>query len=220
MYSACYTEKQDGTIDPLFCESMHLLVDGHNLIGQTPGMSLSDPNDEAKLVMLLRHYATAKRGRQVVVVFDKGVYGHPQSLNGYGVVCFFARSPQDADTQLIRRIYALKRPSEWAVVTSDRQVARAAEDRGVRVISSKTFATQLRSPKKSQPLPDEELRDFYLSDAEVAEWMRLFGEQPEVTQEPEPGDEVNTSPPAPSSALAPRLQKPKHTKSGKRRRKR
>ena len=52
---------------------MPLLVDGHNLIGQVPGLSLADADDEAQLVQLLRRYSTAKRGRQVVVVFDRGV---------------------------------------------------------------------------------------------------------------------------------------------------
>ena len=79
---------------------MPLLIDGHNLIGQIPGLSLTDEHDEADLVMLLRRYTTAKRGRQVVVVFDRGVYGHPQRLDGYGITCAFARSPQDADAQL------------------------------------------------------------------------------------------------------------------------
>lgn len=49
---------------------MPLLVDGHNLIGQMPGLKLSDEDDEGELVMLLRRYSTAKRSRQVVVVFD------------------------------------------------------------------------------------------------------------------------------------------------------
>ena len=42
---------------------MPLLIDGHNLIGQIAGMSLADPDDEGDLVMLLRRYATARRGR-------------------------------------------------------------------------------------------------------------------------------------------------------------
>ena len=106
---------------------MPLLIDGHNLIAQIPGLSLTDEHDEADLVMLLRRYTTAKRGRQVVVVFDHGVYGHPQRLDGYGITCAFARSPQDADAQIVRRLRALKRPRDWTLVTSDRAVARVAE---------------------------------------------------------------------------------------------
>ncbi|NTW01622.1 MAG: hypothetical protein HGA19_09960, partial [Oscillochloris sp.] len=74
---------------------MPILIDGHNLIGQMRSISLSDPDDEAKLVLLLRRYANGKRKRKVVVIFDGGVYGHPDNLNGYGVEVRFAKSPSD-----------------------------------------------------------------------------------------------------------------------------
>jgi predicted RNA-binding protein with PIN domain len=154
---------------------MHLLVDGHNLIGQMPGLSLADVDDEARLVLLLRGYATRKRGRQVVVVFDRGVYGHPQQLNGYGVSCLFAKSPQDADAQLIRRLRALRRPREWTLVSSDRQVARVAEECGVRVIGAREFAAQLQAPT-ALARPAAEKPEARLSPAEVEEWLRIFGE--------------------------------------------
>ena len=159
-------------------ERMPLLIDGHNLIGQIPGLSLTDPDDEGDLVMLLRRYTTARRGRKVVVVFDHGVYGHPQTLDGYGVSCHFARSPQDADAQLIKRIRALKKPSDWTLVTSDRQVMRAAQDHGVRVISSHIFARQLTAPARPAAVLEEQ-RDVRLSEAEIDEWLRLFGETPD-----------------------------------------
>jgi predicted RNA-binding protein with PIN domain len=148
-----------------------------------PGIDLADADDEAQLVMLLRRYATAKRDRQVFVVFDHGVYGHPEQLDGYGVLCYFARSPRDADQELIRRIKKVARPREWTIVTSDRQIIRAAADRGVRVISSQAFAAQLTTPKP-QPAPEEKPRDVKLSEAEVEEWMRLFGQT--ATEEPPP----------------------------------
>jgi uncharacterized protein len=156
---------------------MNLLVDGHNLIGQIPDLSLADPDDEARLVMLLRGYATSKRGRTVLVVFDRGVYGHPQRLDGYGVTCQFARSPQDADAQIIRRLDGLRGRRDWAVVTADRALARAAEERKVRVIDSRVFARQLaegrRTPRKAPP----EKGDAPMSPAELEEWLRLFGER-------------------------------------------
>jgi predicted RNA-binding protein with PIN domain len=156
---------------------MPILIDGHNLIGQMRSISLSDPEDEAKLVMLLRRYATKKRGRRVVVIFDGGVYGHPDNLNGYGVEARFARSPTDADSELIRRIRAVRRRDEWQVVSSDNAVAGAARAQGVPVMSSQEFARRLEA--LDAPKPNASLRekrnDRPLSKAEVDEWMRLFG---------------------------------------------
>ena len=187
---------------------MNLLVDGHNLIGQLPDISLADPDDEARLVLLLRGYAARKR-RQVVVVFDHGVYGHPQSLDGYSVTCYFAKSPQDADTHLIRRIKSLSRPRDWALVSSDRQVTRVAEECGVRVFDAREFAGQLRAPAApGRPPPDKPERQ--LSAAEVDEWLILFGEDPQAADSaPEP-------PAAPPPTPAP--QSAKTTKSRRKRR--
>jgi uncharacterized protein len=154
---------------------MHLLVDGHNLIGQVSGLSLADADDEARLVLLLRGYAARKRGRQVVVVFDRGVYGHPQRLDGYNVTCHFAKSPQDADALLIRKLRALRRPREWALVSSDRQVTRVAEECGVRVVGAREFAAQLQAPRMPARPPTEK-PEARLSPAEVEEWLRIFGE--------------------------------------------
>ncbi|MDW8147714.1 MAG: NYN domain-containing protein [Roseiflexaceae bacterium] len=157
---------------------MPLLIDGHNLIAQMPGLRLSDVDDEAQLVMILRRYAAQRRGRAIVVVFDQGAYGHPQHLDGYGVTCIFARSPQDADAQLIRRIAAITNPREWAVVTADRQVAQAAAARGMRVINSRTFAQTLATlespPRRSA---NSEKPERTPGQSEVEEWLRLFGEE-------------------------------------------
>jgi predicted RNA-binding protein with PIN domain len=155
---------------------MAFLIDGHNLIAQTPGLDLADHDDEAQLVMLLRRYTTMRRGRQAVVVFDRGVYGHPERLDGYGISCIFARSPQDADEQLIRRLRALKRPRDWTLVSSDRRVARAAEERGVKVIGSREFAGQLLATNAPKPPAPGEKGDVRLSEAEVEEWLRIFGD--------------------------------------------
>ncbi|HWQ15106.1 MAG TPA: NYN domain-containing protein [Roseiflexaceae bacterium] len=158
---------------------MNLLVDGHNLIGQMPGLSLADEDDEARLVQLLRGYAARKRGRTVVVVFDHGVYGHPAQLNGYGVSCHFARSPQDADAQIIRRLRSIRGRRDWAVVTADREIARAAAEQQVRVIDSRAFARQLSAPPERRPTPPPDKRETPLTPAEVEEWLRLFGERGE-----------------------------------------
>ena len=53
---------QHPSILPLTVVHMQkLLIDGHNLIGQTPGLSLADPNDEQKLIVMLRKYAARKQ---------------------------------------------------------------------------------------------------------------------------------------------------------------
>ena len=52
---------------------MHYLIDGHNLIGALPDISLEDPDDEVKLILVLRSWAVARRRREVTVIFDGGL---------------------------------------------------------------------------------------------------------------------------------------------------
>lgn len=156
---------------------MPILIDGHNLIGQMHTISLSDPDDEAQLVLLLRRYATKKRGRKVIVIFDGGVYGHPDNLNGYGVEARFAKSPSDADSELIRRIRMVRRRDEWQVVSSDNAVMGVARDHGVPVVSSQEFARRLEALDAPKPgaSSHEKRNERSLSHAEIEEWLRLFG---------------------------------------------
>lgn len=154
---------------------MPILIDGHNLIGQMPNIRLSDPDDEAQLVMLLRRYATRRRGRKVIVIFDGGVYGHPDNLNGYGVEARFAKSPSDADGELIKRIRTIKRSSEWQVVTSDNAVAGVARAHGVPVVSAQEFARRISDLALPRASLHEKRNDRPLTKSEIEEWMRLFG---------------------------------------------
>jgi hypothetical protein len=153
---------------------MPTLIDGHNLIGHLHTISLAAHDDEAQLVMLLRRYATRKRGRKVVVVFDHGVYGHPEDLNGYGVECHFAKSPNDADRELIRRIRAIKRTDAWQVVTSDRAVAGEARAHGIAVVSAKAFAQRLLKRGKPSVRVEDKYKDRTLTPTEIEEWLHLF----------------------------------------------
>ncbi len=156
---------------------MPTLIDGHNLIPHIPGINLADADDEFQLVLVLRRYATRHRNRRVVVVFDGGVYGHPDNLNGYNVTCYFAKSPRDGDRELMQRIRQIKRTDEWEVVTSDRAVAGVARAHGVQVVASDVFARRLDRDKEELPPVqlEEKFQDRPLSKREVEEWLELFG---------------------------------------------
>ena len=46
---------------------MHYIIDGHNLIGKMPDISLKDPNDEIKLTMRIKSWVAESKKRQVTV---------------------------------------------------------------------------------------------------------------------------------------------------------
>jgi predicted RNA-binding protein with PIN domain len=149
-----------------------LLIDGHNLIGQMPGLSLEDLDDEQKLIVMLRKYAARHRAK-IVVVFDSGIPGgRSNELSGGGVTAIFAGAKHTiADRILIERIRELDRPADWSVVSSDNQVRAAALKRKAAVKSAQEFAAIMLAPPKGddQPIVDEKL-----SDEEVDEWLKVF----------------------------------------------
>jgi uncharacterized protein len=155
-----------------------LLIDGHNLIGQTPGLSLADPNDEQKLIVVLRRYAARKNAR-IVVVFDSGnPGGKSKELSGGNVTAIFAGSHTIADRVLMERIRELKNSGDWIVISSDREVQQAAQQRKMNVWSSADFAKKIGPPPQRDAAAEPPTaKDSGLTKAEVDEWLRLFKQE-------------------------------------------
>ena len=152
---------------------MPVLIDGHNLIAHMPGMSLDDPDDEAKLVLRLRAY-NARTRKKVTVVFDHGLPGGwSRELSTGPVQVVFAGSHSNADRVILERIREAARPTEIKLVSSDGELGRAADARRVEVISSQEFAQMLTKPPPGKPRPSAR-EDVQLSKDEVREWMRVF----------------------------------------------
>ncbi|MBI3760692.1 MAG: NYN domain-containing protein [Chloroflexi bacterium] len=153
---------------------MPYLIDGHNLIGQTPGLSLEDPDDEAKLVQLIKRFCSRHK-KKATVIFDRGLPGGESRLSGAGVEVRFASSSSSADALIRNRLGKLRDPKNWTVVTSDGEVAQAARSRGTRVRSSTEFAAELTAPVSDEAEKEEK----QLSKEEVSWWEELFRQKKE-----------------------------------------
>ena len=169
---------------------MHYLIDGHNLIAKLPDLSLGEEHDEFELALRLKSWASANRKRQVTVVFDRGLPGGmARMLSNRDVTVIFAPQGQTADALLIARIKQVKHPPEYTLVSSDRQIIAAAKKRKMRHLLSEEFVGRLgydeRLIVKSEPEEVAEKPDVdSLSEAEVNEWLDLFGPVPERPKRP------------------------------------
>lgn len=155
---------------------MPLLIDGHNLIGQIPSLSLVDPDDEAKLLQLLARYHWRKK-QPITVVFDPGLLpAHvSRSRPPAGITVVYAPAGSDADKVLLDRIAHHAKPKTLTVISSDRSIAAAAKAAGATVIRAQDFARELiRPPEKVETEPE----DRPLSREEVQEWLDLFSHSP------------------------------------------
>lgn len=152
---------------------MSYLIDGHNLIGQIPGLSLDDPHDEAKLVERLKSFA-ARTGKRVTVIFDSGLPGGlSRDLSSHSVRVIFAHGGTTADAIILERIRETKDPGSWTVVSADHALIDAARRRRMKLLSPAEFANLLTAP------PATKERDPHLTPDEVNEWLRLFGVEPD-----------------------------------------
>lgn len=144
-----------------------LLVDGHNLIGRTPGLSLGREEEAREAVLRRIGAAKGSGGERVVVVFDGNrPAAGLESFGGVRVV--YSPAGRTADDEILRRARR-GNPRAATVVTSDRGLAAKALALGSRVESCEAFWQRLIrhrrpiAPEKPEGGPEE-----------VAEWLAEF----------------------------------------------
>ena len=168
---------------------MHYIIDGHNLIGKLPDISLKDPNDEVKLTMRLKSWVAESKKRQVTLFFDGGMMGSTLNrMSSRNLKVIFAPSGRTADSLIISHMRKLKNPRGYTLVTSDREIIGHAKSLRIRSLLSEEFIEHMgfvfkEMPEKTQKVTKEIKPDkpdaAEISEAEVQEWLELFGPVPE-----------------------------------------
>jgi predicted RNA-binding protein with PIN domain len=122
---------------------MHLLIDGYNLIRQSPALRHLDARDlEAGREALLERLALYRRCRPhhlLTVVFDGWQAGGPTETRDLfqGVRIIYSRRGERAD-EVIKRLLA-REGSRALVVSSDRELQEQARRVGAAWVSSREF---------------------------------------------------------------------------------
>lgn len=168
---------------------MHYLIDGHNLIAKMPDISLEDPDDEVQLVLRLRSWASQRKKRKVTVIFDGGMPGGKDvKLSTPSVRVIFAQEGRTADALLIARIFKAKNPGEFTAVSSDNQIITAANQKRMTILKSEKFVMKLGQESIEKRIMETAVVDDdpLVSQAEVDEWLDLFGPVPERPPSPKP----------------------------------
>ena len=149
---------------------MPFQIDGHNLI-PVLGLRLTDPEDEAKLTLLLQRYF-ARTARQGTVYFDRRTPGGAPGTTTRHLTVRFVAPPRTADDAIRAHLARLHGEARnWDVVTNDQALRRAAGRAGARWLSATAFAAELRGTLRAAA---SEKPDAILSPDEVDEFERLF----------------------------------------------
>jgi predicted RNA-binding protein with PIN domain len=110
--------------------TMHLIVDGYNVIRQSPQLQLLDAMDlqagREALLELLTYYRSRSH-HQITVVFDGWQHGDLKESRDrhQGILIIYSRRGERAD-EVIKRLLSQER-ERALVVTSDREIQGCAE---------------------------------------------------------------------------------------------
>ena len=126
--------------------SIHIIIDGYNLIRQSAALSTLDQQDimlgREALVDMLAAYRKIKPHR-ITVVFDgsNSPAFSPQRNRQKGISIRFSPSGESAD-DVIKRM-AHKEREKALVVSSDRDIANFAASRGAATIGAQEFEAKI-----------------------------------------------------------------------------
>ena len=125
---------------------LRIIIDGYNLIRQSPVLRSYDSLDIGKgrdqLITKLAHYRTIKH-HPILVVFDGWQEGNPiqQRSKEKGIDIIYSKRGEKAD-EVIKRLVSNSN-EELIVVTSDREITNFCQSRKCEVISSPSFEEKM-----------------------------------------------------------------------------
>jgi uncharacterized protein len=169
------------------------IIDGYNLM-HAWGLARRHygPGDlqrsrERFLNQLAQRLTDAERMR-TTVVFDAGREAPtdvPINQTHQNMRIVFALRDEDADTRIEKLVAEHSAPRQIRLVSSDRRLQTAARKRRGQFVTSEQFLSErTQAPSRAFPSPpSRELETKFtgeLTEAEMAEWLEIFGESDEV----------------------------------------
>ena len=153
----------------------HWIIDGYNLLREIPGLNGLRAHDaENAREQLLNSIAAlaAKKKIRCTVVFDGTAPDrHRPPLRAPLHVVY--SSPLTAEEKIKKMVDTSATPTQLTVISSDREMLAHARTRSCETHSSKHVSNLLRDegdvPEKKTDQP--------LSDAQVRQWLKIFGER-------------------------------------------
>jgi len=155
---------------------MPYIIDGDNLIGSAPDISLEDPQARSRLIHVVKKFHENKKSN-VIIVFD----GSPENGLHQEEICekFCVRYSQNnssADDEIKRILGGFSYFRDVIVVTSDKELKTFSKKKGAKTINSTEFYFELKRVFRLNGKMEETKKriNTKLSDMEVDQWMKIF----------------------------------------------
>ena len=160
--------------------SIHIIIDGYNLIRQSASLSILDQQDiqlaRETLIDILAAYKKIKR-HLITVVFDgtSAPQFSPNRDQQKGIKIIFSRTGESADEVI--KTMARREREKALVVSSDRDVVDSAASQGAATISSTHFESKLAMSGDSMGVGRDEYEGWQPSTKKKGPSKRLSKKQ-------------------------------------------
>lgn len=136
---------------------MAYIIDGHNLIGVLPNISLTQPDDEARLIDQLLSYR-ARGAREMIVFFDSNPLSTAHQAQGPakpilsrpGMDVRYAPVGETADDAIVEFLRSSRQPGQYAVVTNDSGLISRVKSLGASVLRANEFSAKMARPPRAE----------------------------------------------------------------------
>ena len=158
------------------------IVDGYNLIYNIPRFRnfLDSSLEHARnaLIYFMRSYLSSRKVK-ITVVFDGDEVGFLEQppLSDRWLKIIFSKPPEKADPIIKKLIQKNRNKKSLILVSADNELVSFSNQHGVQVLSPEEFYHRL-SKHPYQEQVDQKFNS-QVSEAEVDEWLKLFGEKEE-----------------------------------------
>jgi predicted RNA-binding protein with PIN domain len=154
----------------------HFIIDGYNVIHAIPSLKKTLAHDADSARELLIHSTaqlTHQKKFRCTVVFDGSAPSSMVKQSPNAPVHVLYSFPLNADTKIKQMIEHSKNRSLLVIVSSDREILNFANVCSCQTHTSKHFANLLSSTGD----PAVEKSDAPLSQSQINEWLKIFGEK-------------------------------------------
>ena len=151
---------------------MAYVIDGNNVIGQTPGWHRDKRAARFKLLEQLAQFQRLKRAA-ITVVFDGAPESNfPDGSSYKGVRIYYSERGSDADSRIKKIVESHKSPRSLTVVTSDNRLMSYVRACSAKVIRSGEFRQEMETALANAPSEDAHNQP---DKDDIDGWIRYFG---------------------------------------------
>ena len=155
---------------------MPTVIDGNNLIGSSPDISLDDPDCRQKIVQMVRKYQELKNNKMVLVFDGEPDFYPPGKSEKMKFRVLFPRMGESADDVIKKILAEYNDFKDVVLISSDRELKSFAKLKGARTLNSIEFYFELKRVRRQIGSKEEHYKFMQsrLSDKEVDHWLKVF----------------------------------------------